>query len=322
MKPNKKKTGRPSISLQESLVTQYFDELDWSRSSFSEEHTEFDRESVLEKINLAIDSGTSRERSRPYRQIITWLVAASLFAGFTFSAWVYRYTLLDRFNPLVIREIIAANGELKKVVLEDGTAVWLNGGSKLSYPESFRGNKREVSLTGEAFLDVAHDPLHPFIVHTGNITTQVLGTSFNIRARGENQLVQIDVLSGKVGIMGTGTVKGRQGVIFLTAGQELRYNKRSHEIIKNEHAELAGITGWKEGQLVFKNIALPEVITTLEHRFNIHILSGKNLAACYISADFTHVPLSNILKILSRLVKGSAVETKDGYMLTGKGCSR
>lgn len=312
----KKQIAAKDQSLQEEIVNQYFDELDLGNAPEVNNHgVEFNSDEVYNRITAQID-GSGKNKTFKKQ----WLVAASLFAGLCFSAYIYRNNILDYVSPIANKQIAAANGKIINVTLVDGTKVWLNGGSKLIYPEKFRGDKREITLVGEAFLDVAHNAERSFIVHTGAIRTQVLGTSFNVKAYPEDHFVKVDVLSGKVGVIGAANNAKRSQTIFLTPAQEVVFNRDNNQAVKKEMVDVQVLTAWKNGDLVFKNMPLPEVLNTIEHRFNVKVNADINLVKCSISANFTNVSLVNIMKIISKLVKGKAIQEGSGYRLKGKGC--
>lgn len=303
-------------SLQEEIVNQYFDKLDLGNVPEVSDHgVEFRSDEIYNRIAAQIDGGGKIKSFKKQ-----WLVAASLLAGLCFSAYIYRNNILDLVSPIASKQIGAVNGKMINITLADGTKVWLNGGSKLTYPEKFRGDKREITLVGEAFLDVAHDAQKSFIVHTGAIRTQVLGTSFNVKAYPEDHVVKVDVLTGKVGVIGASNNAKRSQTIFLTPAEEVVFNTDNNLAVKKEMVDVNALTAWRNGELVFKNMPLPEVLNTIEHRFNVKINADLNLVRCSISANFTNVSLVNIMKIMSKLVKGKAIQEGTGYRLRGKGC--
>jgi transmembrane sensor len=313
----KKKLPAKDQSLQEELVNQYFDKIDLGNlPETNDRGVEFNSDKVYNRITSAIDRAEKSATAFNKK----WLVAASLLAGLCFTAYIYRDAILNYVSPVAVKQVIAANGKIINVTLADGTKVWLNGGSKLTYPEKFRGDKREITLVGEAFLDVTHDTQRSFIVHTGNIRTQVLGTSFNVKAYPEDHFVKVDVLTGKVGVIGkTHNTNGSQ-TVFLTPAQEVMFNKDNNLAVKKEAVDVNVLTSWTNGEFVFKNTPLPEVLNSIEHRFNIKVNADINLVRCSISANFTNVSLVNIMKIMSKLVKGKAIHEGNGYRLKGKGC--
>lgn len=303
-------------SLQEEIVNQYFDKLDLGNVPEVSDHgVEFRSDEIYNRITAQIDGGG---KTKSFKK--QWLVAASLLAGLCFSAYIFRNNILDLVSPIASKQIAAINGKMINITLADGTKVWLNGGSKLTYPEKFRGDKREITLVGEAFLDVTHDAQKSFIVHTGVIRTQVLGTSFNVKAYPEDRVVKVDVLSGKVGVIGASNNAKRSQTIFLTPAEEVVFNTDNNLAVKKVMVDVNALTAWRNGELVFKNMPLPEVLNTIEHRFNVKINADLNLVRCSISANFTNVSLVNIMKIMSKLVKGKAIQEGTGYRLRGKGC--
>jgi transmembrane sensor len=164
-----------------------------------------------------------------------WMVAASLFAVASLSVLGFynRLQILDVVSPIAQKQFSTVNGQVASLTLADGTRVWLNGGSKLSYPEAFRGDKREITLTGEAFLEVTHDAKKSFIVHTGNIRTQVLGTSFNVKAYPEDSFVKVDVVTGKVGV-----VAALAPTVFLTPAEEVTVDKKDPQCYYNPRVDV------------------------------------------------------------------------------------
>jgi transmembrane sensor len=246
-----------------------------------------------------------------------WMVAASLFAVAAFSAYAFynRTKILDVVSPIAQKQIVAVNGQVANLTLADGTKVWLNGGSKLSYPDIFRGDKREITLVGEAFFEVVHDAKRSFIVHTGNVKTHVLGTSFNVKAYLEDRFVKVDVATGKVGV-----VMQKVKTVFLTPADEVVVNKKNNSTVVLKGVDINAVSGWKDGDFIVKNMPLPEVLNAIKHRYNVQIKADANLMDCSISANFTNVSLPNILKILSKLVKGKVVAAGEDYRLKGRGC--
>jgi ferric-dicitrate binding protein FerR (iron transport regulator) len=315
----KKHSGANDRHLQEELVNKYFDELDLSSvQNEAGDDVEFNAEGVYSGINVALDNAEKKNPGKSKK----WMVAASLLAGLCISvtaAYHYRYALLDRLDPIASKHLVAANGQTVNFTLADGTKIWLNAGSKLTYPETFRGEKREISLEGEAFLDVAHDPAKAFIVHTGQVSTQVLGTSFNIKAYANERFIKVDVLSGKVGVV-TPAGKAKSTTTFLTPAEEVVFNKDGLSVIKNKQVDVNALSSWKDGELVFKNMALTEVLNTINRHFNVTVKADVNLVRCSITANFTNVSLENIMKIISKLVKGKAVQKGTVYQLKGRGC--
>ncbi|MDN3670702.1 FecR domain-containing protein [Echinicola jeungdonensis] len=182
-------------------------------------------------------------------------------------------------------------GEKLKFKLPDGTIVWLNSGSKISYPEKFSENQRQVHLEGEGFFDVAENPNKPFKVVSGELTTIALGTSFNISHMGNNKL-DIALLTGKVKIQNSQTREN----ILLVPGQELKYipNEGKTNVGNFDPIEVAG---WKDGILSFKNADVQEVIQKLERWYGINIsTSGQPKRNWNLTGKYKNESLKIVLE--------------------------
>src|SRR5690606_33837898 len=118
------------------------------------------------------------------------------------------------------------------VTLPDGTQVNLNYESQLKFPKVFEGNIRKVELIGEAFFEVVKNDTMPFIVKTGDVETEVLGTSFNIRSYERGQTAEVSLVTGKVKIHYIdGSIKKES--THLSPGEQLSYNRNSGQTVKS-----------------------------------------------------------------------------------------
>ena len=148
-------------------------------------------------------------------------------------------------------EKITARGQRSTVLLGDGTKVYLNSDSKISYGENYGEKIREVTLVGEAFFDVAKDPDRPFKVLTSNAVTTALGTSFNITAYPEDQLSTISLATGKVEVIKTNNENGETEAIFLSPGEEAVVNGRRSDIIK-QNFDQKTVLSWERRETLFR----------------------------------------------------------------------
>ncbi len=159
-----------------------------------------------------------------------------------------------------------------KLLLSDGTEVWLNATSKLRFPFSFPGNKREVYLDGEAFFQVAKDDSKPFIVHTEQTDIQVLGTSFNVNAYNDG-ITKTALVSGTV----IASADGKE--VRLRPGQEAVYKTdKGYDVRSFDESE---VLAWMKGVYVFHNTSLLEIARVIERWYGVQVvfdnkeLSGK-----------------------------------------------
>lgn len=183
--------------------------------------------------------------------------------------------------------------------LPDGTVVYLNSGSILSYPLPYDKNERVVTLTGEAYFKVAHNQEQPFIVSVANdrMQVKVLGTEFNIQAYSEDYEVQTTLVSGSINI----GMKQSNNVIkyqTLSPSEKAVYNLQNQSInitCVNVESEIA----WKDGVLIFKDMALPQVLKELSYFYNVKFQVLDPVINSYrFTGTFKNRQLSQILDYL------------------------
>ena len=189
-------------------------------------------------------------------------------------------------SPGKVLTVSALPGEVKTYRLPDSSLVTLNGGSSISYPEVFSENAREIKLTdGEAYFDVKHDAVHPFIVDAGRTRTQVLGTLFSVRAYRSLADVRVTVASGKVGVR-NGKGYPETQTAFLLPDEQLVVDNQSGRVQK-EHVNARSLAGWIRGALDFNNEDLKTIALLLEKKFNVAVkVDGKVLGGQRLTARF------------------------------------
>jgi transmembrane sensor len=203
---------------------------------------------------------------------------------------------------VVIKNITKRTGVGEKLTfqLSDGSLVKLNSNSSLTFPELFVGNERRVNLKGEAFFEITKNKNQPFQVLTGNLGTQVLGTSFNVRAyKPETETVDVAVVSGKVAV---GAFMGNHLTeeLLLTPGQMTSYDQNQNTFKKTSFV-YDEVIGWKDGILNFNNQGIMNIVKTLESWYDVKIILDKeNLD---LDKDFSGIyknkTLDTVLKGLS-----------------------
>jgi transmembrane sensor len=229
-------------------------------------------------------------------------------------------------NPFVVRyvdrQLKVGYGERSKLVLSDGSTVWLNAGSKLSYPDAFTGDKRVVTLEGEAFFDIARHVDMPFYVHAGKVTVKVLGTRFDVKAYRGDAGVSTTLISGKVQVMLDGEPDKK---IILSPNEKLTVMNSvpAVEAAQNAlHYLVQGVpkagddslpeTAWVENRLVLSNETLEEVARVLERRYDVQIeIADARLKEEHVSGVFERETIQQVLDILK-------MTTKFKYSIEGK----
>lgn len=133
-------------------------------------------------------------------RLITWLSAAAAAVVLGYFAYCYIPFTSSKNSLQAQNTVSTKRGSKSKIQLPDGTQVWLNADSKITYNENFQGNIREVQLSGEAFFDVVHDEDRPFVIHTNVIDVKVLGTAFNVRSYSDEKNTETSLIRGSVEI--------------------------------------------------------------------------------------------------------------------------
>lgn len=245
-----------------------------------------------------------------------WRVAASLLLLVAAGFGIWYYAGPDA-GTAAIQTRASKPDAIEKVLLADGTLVWLKPGSRLTYPASFTGATREVSLEGEALFEVAKDAAHPFLIRCGELTTAVLGTSFNIRSTPEH--TEVFVLTGKVSVTSQSTHENvellpRESVVYAHATRQLQ------KVGQQEETKAEVYTHGTEYSMLFENITLAEIARRIEGKFNVRMTLEGPLDSCKIAADFTDQSLQNTLDIIAETVTATYTIEADAVVLRGSGC--
>ncbi len=243
----------------------------------------------------------------------TWAAAASflLLAGAFF--------LFQKNQPPAETwvTISSETNQNQLVALPDGSKVWLNSHSTLSFAPSFEGlAERKVQLDGEAFFEVEKDPAHPFVVEAGPCKVRVLGTSFNVRARPDEPTCDVEVRTGRV------RVSAQSETAELVAGQRAVFDKPSKKLTASAQ-DVAQVADWRSTEISFQKISLQEAAQRLSRRFGQKIeVENPALAGCPYSGYFPKADLSAVLTNLEAVFSVSVEKTGEGYRLKGGRCPR
>lgn len=187
-------------------------------------------------------------------------------------------------------------GRKSSIILPDGTKVTLNYESRLKFPKEFHENKRQVELVGEAFFEVTPNDTLPFIVRTGDILTEVLGTSFNITSFEWDDSTDISLVTGKVNVKsGSSDSSGYASEVTLKPGEQFTYNKFSKES-NITHFDIENIVGWKNGIILFNNASFEDFIDKLEKWYGVSFqVFGNPSRTWNINGRYENQMLDDIL---------------------------
>lgn len=205
-------------------------------------------------------------------------------------------------------------GETKWVVLPDSSRIKLNESSLLTVSADFNAEERNVSIKGEAFFEISRDESKPFIIQTEGARTQVLGTSFNIRAIEDEPKVEIYVVSGKV------SFAAKDAELILTKGMAANFDKSLDLLALETNQDNA--LAWHSNALVFKDTPLNQVFADLEDYFNVEIVIANDyIKNCRFTGEFKKPKLKEILKVIAISTGTTHTENKNSYTIQGEGCS-
>lgn len=167
--------------------------------------------------------------------------------------------------------VVVPEGKDMKLILADGTQVWLNANSRLIYPTAFKGKNREVELQGEGYFKVTHDAHHPFIVKAGDMQTSVLGTEFNVNAFDQSN-PHVTLVEGSVKVSSVLTHKTETQVAgkIIVPGEDAVLNEQGKIIVS--HVDTDDVACWKDGIQLFNDASLREIVLQLGSWYNVNVV--------------------------------------------------
>jgi ferric-dicitrate binding protein FerR (iron transport regulator) len=289
-------------------------------------------EKHLEKLQAA-GSDYFREEAPPvetagkkYRSALRW--TGAIFAGLVLLAGlIYRISGPQHPGPVAETtkekkpsEVVTQNGTRTKLLLPDGSTVWLNAGSRLIYDSTYGNTLREISLTGEAFFDVVKNQEKPFIIHAGNINIRVLGTAFNVKSYPGEKTTEASLIRGKIEV----TFKDHaEEKVILKPNQKLvveneavrplrqikpaTVSQARPTIVINPLSHfgpdnLISETAWVENKLVFQDESFLDLARKMERWYGIRIsFDNESLDTLHFTGSFEKENIQQALKALQLL---------------------
>ena len=252
------------------------------------------------RISASLLAATGKARIVPlYRKWLYGAAAAVFLLLLTIP--LYKLLLKQRVaapSPaMALQTVNTPDGKMMKLTLADGSQVWLNANSGIRYPAAFAAANREVWLTdGEAFFDISPDKKHPFIVHTGKLDVQVLGTSFNIRAYKQLKKVSIGVASGKVQV-----VQDAQPLGVLTESKQLDWNQETQSSSIHE-SDAARMGNWKDGLIRLDGASFTELSIMIKNVYSYTLETrNKTMQQATFTATFRNSnKIDDVMKMICR----------------------
>ncbi len=244
-------------------MAKWLTKLDVSERELSFEEIENRRLQLQQNFHERFSNPTLAKKTVRFSR---WLPAAAAAVLLLVTGTLYFVPDLFK-KEVVFSEAFTKAGALKIITLSDGTKITMNNASRIRFPLSFRGAKREVYLDGEAFFDVVHQKEHPFIVHTAKLKINVLGTSFNVQSYKGDKELRVSVATGKVGVL---LNKKGSSAYMLLPGDHLAFNTISEQISQSR-INPEEIKAWESGMFIYHNETLENISRQIERRYQVKI---------------------------------------------------
>ncbi len=263
----------------------------WQQAPLTEPLTRLDTAADWQKVSQQLNLAPRRTRVRRLPVLRQWAAAAAV-ALLLVASWLIFTNRTDPATP--VSRTFVAQDTLTTVTLPDGSQVYLNADAQLAYEEDFGATTRRVTLSGEGYFEVAHNPLIPFLIHTEATTVRVVGTTFNVDAA--DSAVRITVNSGKVAF------SHQEDTLLLTRDAVGLYqsNTQTLQTFRNDNPNYLA---WKTGRLVFDSTPFPRVVQDLQKQYDIPIrIADEELRTLTFTGTFDREPLEAVLRELSMVL--------------------
>ncbi|MNE24036.1 fec operon regulator FecR [compost metagenome] len=240
-------------------------------------------------------------------------IAAAIALLIAFGAGLfYVYNYRNQVNEQWVR-IDNQGSKIKSVSMPDNSIIWLNANSSISYSNLYNTTKRELKLSGEAFFQVTKNHQKPFIVHSGNISTTALGTSFNISAYEKDQIVRVVLVTGKVAVDLKKSFNNEKRVI-LTPGKMIEFENKNAKWTSSM-INTNSVTLWRNNKLVFVNELLPDALRKLARHYHVNIrFNEEELSHLYFDGTFESTEeKERVLKTVLSIYGLTYKTTPNGY---------
>ena len=273
----------------------------WMAASDETNDMDFDKEKAyrlfLKQTEVAAQQCI---KQRKVFRIRPWMYAAAMvivvFLCVTIAFQTGKSVIQNQLTQITIE---APYGSKTKLYLPDGTLVWLNAGSKMSYAQNFGINERTLSLTGEAYFEVIKNKKIPFKVHTNELDVKVLGTKFNFRNYEDDLEAKVCLLEGKVAL------NTKQKETILHPDQQALLDKKTGKLLISK-TKAAYSAEWTNDRLYFDEALLPDIAKELERSYNIKITiadDALNSVRFYGNFRRREQNIQEIMEILSSTEK-------------------
>ncbi len=253
-----------------------------------------------------------------------WKITSLVICGFILLFLGFLYLNIPNTTTVVqkpILEFVTRNGSKTNLLLPDGSTVWLNAGSRLTYDSLYGSSLREVTLSGEGYFDVVKNAKKPFIIHTGKINIKVLGTAFNVKSYPGEKTIETSLIRGSIEVSFTAQPSKK---IILKPNQKLVIDKTeavpnnnapavvAQPLIRIQHLSKVGAdsviaeTGWMQNRLYFNDMSFHELLKNLERKYGVSFqVSDVSLDTIHFTGSFQNETVSQALDALKLTAEAS-----------------
>lgn len=280
----------------ESGLSNLTDEELWVSSAVADDTQQYDVDQAFERFRKR--TGLDQAGKQSYKWYRTWSVAAVaivLLGLITVTAyWQGSRQIQSNFSDIVVE---APLGSKTKLILPDGSTVWLNAGSKMVYSQGFGVSDRRLAFQGEGYFEVEKNDEMPFLVQTHDVNVTVVGTKFNFRNYPEDEEAVVELLEGKVAL--ENQLK-EESVRYLSPNEKMVLHKATGEMDITS-AKVKEATLWTENILLFDEDLLPDIVRELERSYHVQIeIENEDLKQTRFYGQFNQLE-QNIYDVLDML---------------------
>ncbi|MBN8827023.1 FecR family protein [uncultured Spirosoma sp.] len=257
--------------------------------------------------------------------LVVVLVAGWLWVERSKSTSTYSKLVIKASEKSILIEKVNQNDTPLKISLEDGSVVYLKKNSRFSYPAHFTTKSRETFLSGEAFFQIAPNPKKPFYVYANELVTQVLGTSFDIKAFDNEQQVLVKVRTGRVSVYNQNQIRlvsDESQHLILLPNQQVVFNRQTESLSKQLVEEPIPIHPFIGNEKrYFEDVPVATVLQALEKRYDVRILYNEELLAnCIITTTLSDQSLIDQLEVICQTIGATYKEMDAQLVIESSGC--
>ena len=235
------------------------------------------------------------QESRKIQQFFR--VAAIFFFVISLGSMAWFFTHQPQSIPETFTSVMAENGQISKVELPDGSLVWLNAGSEITYNNYFSAEHREVTLSGEAYFDVTKNEALPLVVDCNELKVKVLGTRFNINAYDAGKSTEVVLEEGAVELI---TAKTNDSFYQMKPAERVIVNLQTNQY-SAETVNTARYTSWREGIINIYGLPIGDLVKRLEKRYNQEFELTPEVQELHYTFTIENEPLEDVLKLMEQI---------------------